>query len=352
MRAALPTFVVCVGALFVSSPALAKPDSVAAKSDAVIFVAPAGNDATCRRGSRSPACATFRRAYALAGCGDVVEVAAGSYPKQELVETVAGSACVRRPIVFRPAAGVTPTVNWVSFGVWSGSPRTDAADNVVLRGFKLTWGLSMWGDVENVTLDRIDGGSFSLEGASNVTIRNSDWGPCTPSGSFNGGPADCRNYYPFDPRSGQPRISAPTRNVLLENNAFHDMVADHAGAHWECLWVGGGRDVTFRGNRFDNCETNAVALGDDGNDNNVAGTWLFENNWCGRVPAINGCFKFGGLPYAGTVTFRNNSIRPRKHDPGRGERRRAGPHRRQRQHPRQNGLRPRSPLLVQPHARQ
>ena len=223
-------------------------------------------------------------------------------------------ACVRRPIVFRPAAGVTPTVNWSRRRLVR-VPRTDAADNVVLRGFKLTWGLSMWGDVENVTLDWIDGGSFSLEGASNVTIRNSDWGPCTPSGSFDGGPADCRNYYPFDPRSGQPRISAPTMNVLLENNAFHDMVADHAGAHWECLWVGGGRDVTFRGNRFDNCETNAVALGDDGNDNNVAGTWLFENNWCGRVPRDQRLLQVRRPPLRGDGDLPQQFIRPRKHDP-------------------------------------
>ena len=191
-----------------------------------------------------------------------------------------------------------------------GGFSTDGPDDLTLSGFALLWGVEIWSDATNVVIDRMDGGSFLVAGADKVTIQNSDWGPCTPSGTYNGQFSGCRHYFERDPESGQPRIfDVRTRNVLIKNNTFHDMVSDVPGSHWECLWIAGGQDISFSGNFFDNCATNAIALGDDpGNDSNVRGSWLFTGNWCGRVPIINGCFKFGQLPYEGTMTFRLNSF--------------------------------------------
>ena len=42
-----------------------------------------------------------------------VEVAGGSYPDQQLVETATGSSCNGRLIVFRPAASATPVVHYL-----------------------------------------------------------------------------------------------------------------------------------------------------------------------------------------------------------------------------------------------
>ena len=185
-----------------------KQNSRSAGKAAIIAVKPSGSDASCRRGSLSRPCATLNKAYSLAHCGDVAEVGAGSYGDQHIIETKAGSACKRNPIVLRAVPGTRPTINWISFGRWGGGPTRDAPDNLILRGFKVTWGLSMWGDVTNVTLDDLDGGSFFIAGGTNVTVKNSDWGPCTPSGSFQGKPADCRNYFPGIGAAGRCASSA------------------------------------------------------------------------------------------------------------------------------------------------
>jgi hypothetical protein len=281
----------------------------------VIAVAPSGDDGSCVRGKISKPCATFNKAYSIAQCGDIVQVAAGSYDNQTLDATPAGSRCTKTRIVFRPTSGAHPTVNHISFGPVSGGPRSDAAHNVVLSGFRVTWGIVMWGDVENVTLDHIDGGSFFIDGGSNITIRNSDWGPCTPSGLFAGQFAGCRHYYLGDPASGQPRL-VHVNGFLLEGNTFHDMLIDVPGAHWECLWVAGGTNVTIRGNTFSNCETSAISMGDQGDDANIAGTWTIEDNWFASCPGGTAggdgpyCLNITSLPSAATITVRNNSFAP------------------------------------------
>ena len=293
-----------------------KQNSRSADKAPIIAVKPSGSDATCRRGSLSKPCATLNKAYSLARCGDVAEISAGSYGDQHILETAAGSACRRNPIILRAASGIRPTINWISFGR-EGGVRTDAPDNLILRGIKVTWGLSIRGDAVNVMLDDIDGGSFFIEDGVNVTVKNSDWGPCTPSGRFQGNPADCRNYFTGDGRSGQVRIISGT-NLLFENNVFHDMIIDLQGAHWECIFMNsvGLTNVTFRGNRFYNCQTNAIALGNSGDSANVAGTWLIENNWFGSCPGGtaggNGpyCLNLTSLPVAAKIIVRFNSFTP------------------------------------------
>ena len=205
-----------------------KQNSRSAGKAAIIAVKPSGSDASCRRGSLSRPCATLNKAYSLAHCGDVAEVGAGSYGDQHIIETKAGSACKRNPIVLRAVPGTRPTINWISFGRWGGGPTRDAPDNLILRGFKVTWGLSMWGDVTNVTLDDLDGGSFFIAGGTNVTVKNSDWGPCTPSGSFRANPLIAVTTS-RDWSSGQVRIISGT-NLVFENNVFHDMISE--GGHW------------------------------------------------------------------------------------------------------------------------
>ena len=189
-----------------------------------ITVAPSGSDATCRRGELSKPCATLNRAYSLARCGDITEVATGSYGSQRVIETKAGSACNGNPIVFRPAYRTRPTFNWIQFGDCSVCFSKNAPDNLTFRGFRVTRGFSIWGDAVNVTLDDIDGGSFFIEGGTNIKIINSDWGPCG-SRAIAG---DCRNYYPGDGYSGQVRIIEGT-NLLFENNTFHDMLQERPG---------------------------------------------------------------------------------------------------------------------------
>lgn len=280
--------------------------SAPASSSAAVWISPTGNDSTCTRTAQTLPCLTMTKAYSIAQCGDIVEVLTGSYADQTMLETSSGSACsTAAPITFQPASGASVTVAWIGFGS-NTTGATDAPDNVTLKGFALTRGVNMWGDAVNVTLDTLDGGSFLVgPGTDNVLIKDSDWGPCNYSSDNNVG---CWHYFTADGRSGQPRIIAGSSNVVLEGNTFHDMQILSSGGHWECIWTDGGTNVTIRRNWFYNCETNAIAFGDSGSDHNLAGTWLIENNWVGRVPASNGAFKFGGLPYQGTMVFRFNSF--------------------------------------------
>jgi hypothetical protein len=314
MRATLYAIATCflIVGVGIAYADVTRKDSRSAGKAPVIAVKPSGSDATCRRGNRSRPCSTFSKAYSLARCGDIVEVAAGSYGNQRILETAAGSACIGNPIVFRPARGTRPTINWIQFGNCSVCISSNAPDNLTLRGFRVTWGLSLWGDVANVTLDAIDGGSFFIADATNIKVINSDWGPCGAEEII----GDCRNYYPGDGKSGQVRIISGT-NLLFQNNVFHDMIMEPPFTnHFECIFMnaGGLKNVTFRGNRFYNCQTNAIALGNGGSPANVVGTWLFENNWFGSCPGGDDhggapyCLNFTHTPFDAKIIVRFNSF--------------------------------------------
>jgi chitodextrinase len=265
-----------------------------APSGTQLAVSASGNDSTCVRGDLSKPCQSFNRAYQLAQCGDTVEIAGGSYPEQVLKER---GGCASQ-IVLQARAGEVPYSPRVWFGSCVGCFAVDAADDLVLRGIK-TAGVIMWGDSHNVTLDRIDGGAVFIRGPYNVQVRGSDFGPCPSSG---GAANQCLGYY--GPQ--QTRIASNddstynSRNIVFENNVFHDHPRVQQSDHWECIWTNGGVDVTFRANRFYGCDTNGIAMGAG-----HAGTWLFENNWFGK--AQTSALKFGGS-FPGTVVIRFNSF--------------------------------------------
>jgi hypothetical protein len=263
------------------------------------------------RGDLSRPCASFNRAYALAQCGDLVSVSSGSYGKQAIADT--SRSCSGNPVTIKGSATVLKIQLGTTGQQWGFS--SDGPDDLVIDGFKLTWGIEAWSDAANVTVQNVDGGSFFVQGPTNLALKNSDWGPCTPSGSYNGQFSACRHYFEGDPNSGQPRLLAGS-NILLENNTFHDMVIDVSGAHWECLFMNvvGLSNVTFRGNSFSNCETDAISIGNGGSSSNISGNWVFENNTIGACPGGtaggNGpyCVNFTGIPWAANVNFRNNTF--------------------------------------------
>jgi hypothetical protein len=271
-------------------------------SGAQISVATSGNDSTCARGDLSKPCLTFNRAYQLAQCGDVVQVAAGSYGTQTILETSAGSACTSNPITIQAAAGTRPIVSGINLG--SDFYSTNVPDNLVLKGFKVTHDTNIMGDANNITIDDFDGGGFSISpsatgnDANNITIKNSDWGPCGSQGII--GPCG----------RGMIHMSPPhyASNITIENNTFHDFPIEAAGDHWECVWVEGASNVTFRGNKFWNCITNAIALPATA----MYGNWYFENNWFGKAGGVNYALKFGtnSTAPAGNIYVHFNSFAP------------------------------------------
>jgi chitodextrinase len=273
-------------------------------SGVALAVSPTGNDSTCVRGDLGRACQSFDRAYQLAQCGDVVEIAGGSYAEQTLVERGSCSA----PITLQAKAGQTPFTQRVWLGSSRGSYSNNAPDDLVLRGIK-TAGVIMWGDVEDVTLDRIDGGSFFVRGGKRITVSGSDWGPC-PSPSHGSSANQCLGYSgPQQTRIAPQSAASDTADILIQGNVFHDHPAVSPD-HWECIYTTGGTNVTIRGNRFYNCQNSAsVFLDGEAVHSLLGGTWIVENNWFGFQGASSLGIGSNALPFLnGQLIARFNSF--------------------------------------------
>ena len=101
-------------------------------------------------------------------------------------------------------------------------------------------------------------------------------------------------------------------NVLIEGAYFHDLEYDASApdAHWECMYLNGGRNVTIRGNRFERCAIFDLFVTISGPDAGAIGheNLTIENNWF--APATNGL----GSPAMGwsslSVAWCGNSSQP------------------------------------------
>jgi hypothetical protein len=261
-----------------------------------IFVTANGNDSNpCTQASP---CRSFNRAYQVASCGSVVGIGPGSYPTQGITERAALSGCSQH-VVFSAQPGATIPQLW--FGSNIGGASSDAPDAVTIRGLKWTHGIYLWGDATNILIENGDGGGIIVEGASNVTIRGNDFGPCSSSG-----PGNCERVFFLDPPGQQT-----TNNILFERNVVHDYLLNAEGDHWACSYNRGAQ-VTLRLNRYYNCDTMAMTLIDPRG-------WVIENNWFGDTCCYGGIRGQGGTsretsiaPYgnAGTVLIRFNSFGP------------------------------------------
>ena len=79
-------------------------------------------------------------------------------------------------------------------------------------------------------------------------------------------------------------------NVLIEGAYFHDLEYDPSApdAHWECMYLNGGKNVTIRGNRFERCAIFDLFVTISGPDARAIGheNLTIENNYF--APATNG----------------------------------------------------------------
>jgi hypothetical protein len=170
-----------------------------AASAATLHVAPGGADRGDCVGS---ACAGVEYAYGQAAAGDVIELAAGEYPRQRV-----------------PAGTKAVTIRG-------------------LRGNRLR---QLDNSAHNVTFDRLDldaGGAttvdsavFENRGVDNVTFRNGRIGNVT----------------------NQKGAVVAGTNFTFDRVEFHDVVATIAGTHMECVFAIGVPGMTVRSSRFRNC---------------------------------------------------------------------------------------------------
>jgi hypothetical protein len=270
---------------------------------ASLFVAPGGSDAgSC---SQAAPCGSFQRAYQVAAPGQVVEVAGGTYQSQTF-RAVAGKSGPN--VVFQPASGARVILGGLGFGA-NGDPAL-GPDFITVRGMETTYkgsnpgagnqqGVHAGPGSTHITLEDIDAGSVSSWFADHLTVRGGDYGPCDAISSGNANV--CGN--------NKQDIST---NVLIEGAYFHDLEYDLSApdAHWECMYINAGRNVTIRGNRFERCAIFDLFVTLSGPDARDMGheNLTIENNWF--APATNGF----GVPSRGwsslAVSWCQNSSQP------------------------------------------
>jgi hypothetical protein len=288
-RRATGTFLLCLGRCIAGSVvaatalALAGPSAAASTSAATaaqpsaqekVFVAPGGTDAgAC---TRAAPCASFQRAYHLAKPGQIVELAGGTYPAQRIT---GGQAKTAPRIVFRPAprarvvlAGelTLRDVKYVTFQGLRGARKGSSP------GARNKHRVFVGPGSSHVTFDGVDVGSVDSWFANNLVVRNSDLGPCD---------AIPNNI------CGNNKHDVST-NVLVEHNVIHDLNYDasNIGAHWECMYINGGINVTIRANIFRGCAIFAIFATIGGPDAQKIGhqNLTIENNWFERPWTENG----------------------------------------------------------------
>jgi hypothetical protein len=265
----------------------------AAGAAPIVYLSPAGSDSnSC---TRERPCLSFGRVWNDSTAGQVVEVAAGTYGRQELGPYLLGAA--RAPVVFRPAPGARVTVG-----------------EVIVKGSHLEFrdmrfgGWSTSAEARNVTFRRITSKNLFIWSSTNIRVLGGSVGP--------GQGLD------YDPQLTTASGSRhPPTNILIDGVRFHDWWRP-AGSdfHTECLQVGSGVNVVIRNSRFERCSTHDIFIRSWGDTNGGAHPirgWLIEKNRFGAT--LDGYFALqlaeGATPGqpCENVLIRNNSSRQSMH---------------------------------------
>ncbi len=249
------------------------------------YVSASGSDgASC---SQVAPCRSLDRAYHVVAPGGTVEVAGGSYPGQT-VSNDGGKSLGSQPVLFRPAAGASVNLDYLES--W--------ASNVHYVGFRLPTnanasptGRARIRAGHNVVLEDFVGTEPDIWNASS-----------SPNQPIDGLTITGGNWGPFPSCGGGFNIADNPRNVLIENNTFHDYIVPSScsGAHLDCVHVNQATSITIRGNTFRNCQHFGIFMSDRPADA------LIENNFL--TGGIFG-FKLRGDNDASIEQFNNITIR-------------------------------------------
>jgi hypothetical protein len=198
-----------------------------------LFVSAGGSDAgRCTRGNP---CRSFARAYALAKPGQIVEVAGGSYPKQEVGGTKPGS----RRVVFRPRAGAKVTLEELKVH----------ADNLEVRSIAAV-SFHVYEDSTAFMARNLDVGWFEIFGSKDTSIIGGDVGPSLVGGEFH------TAWITFGAKTDDE-----PRNLLIDGVRFHDFTRAKEGDHTQCIFMTGGNGITIRNSRFVRCDVFSIFAG-------------------------------------------------------------------------------------------
>ena len=289
--------------------ALGLPSLLSATAVPSGFVATNGDDANpC---TRSAPCRTPNRAYHVASCSSVIQVAAGDYGSIDpLLDYDPGKDPCRTPVTFVPlgavvfeTAFITGARHWkfdattggsFSFGEVGISPEP-GNDNLPVIDGRFDGGPALKVRMKGITSATVD-----PQPKQQFTVLNSDIGP---------------NF-------GTTEDLIHLRNVRdtrFEGNFIHDLTKPSSDSHSDCIQnMGSSVNLSFVRNRFMNCWSDAfIDKSDFGPDTNIK----FNNNEIrqpingdGTTPYAIGYF---GAPYGGgkvTGEIKNNCILATTHN--------------------------------------
>jgi hypothetical protein len=254
--------------------------------EAFAFVAPGGNDAgTCT--SKDP-CATFARAYRAAQPGDVVEVAAGTYPEQIMPRD--DTRLSDRDVTFRPAPGASVKLAGLTFGQWTDDR---GASHVQVRDMDV--GEIMARRTDDLTFRNLTMRSFWVEGGRDIRFVGGSIGGIKGANPWLG------TWRGADGSTDTPK------DVVIEDVDFHDVRMQKAADHIECLHVNDVDGLVVRNSSFRDCDTFDMLVMYGYNE--VLRDILIEHNeFASTGNSFGGPSYFGlSLRFGHNVTVRNNT---------------------------------------------
>ena len=227
--------------------------------DAPLYVSPAGSNAgNC--GLAAP-CASFDRAYHVAQPGQIVQVAAGSYPLQRMTFDATKSSATGN-VTFQSAPGQLATVagisgDGISHVTFIGDSTRNLqppASGITLKPQPASMDTGSDFELQNcsrfVVVRNMDMRQFGINGSDNVTIDGGTVGGYDNLGgdSFVGGP--------YQGRGTSYCTAENPASILLTHILFHDVQRTNLpSAHPDCLQFYGTASSVVDGNVFERCGT-------------------------------------------------------------------------------------------------
>jgi hypothetical protein len=253
------------------------------------FVSVSGSDSgSC---TASSPCRSFNRAYEVADPGEIVDVAAGTYPTQRVEYD--SSKTSADDVFFRPAAGASVKIagDIFAYGSHVTFMAMQAQDTEIPYDGPA--------DVSDVTFWGMDGRNFTIDSGTQISVIGGDYGPASScGGSYGGGNNGIR----------MNREGVMPSDILIWGVDIHDVQSyDLVQCHIECLIVGAGENITVRGSRFWNCSIFDIFLQPF---NGPISDVTLENNWFAAPTDPNGNVNSGrAVEFSGGGPWRNLLIR-------------------------------------------
>lgn len=236
-------------------------------------------------------CGSFNRAYEVADPGEIVDVAAGTYPTQRVEYD--SSKTSADDVYFRPAGGASVRIagDILAYGSHVTFMAMQANDTEIPYDGPA--------DVSDVTFWGMDGRNFTIDSGAQINVIGGDYGPASScGGSYGGGNNGIRMNRP----------GAMPSDIMIWGVEIHDVQSyDLVQCHIECLIVGAGRNITVRGSRFWNCSIFDIFLQPF---NGPISDVTLENNWFATPTDPNGHPNSGrAVEFSGGGPWRNLLIR-------------------------------------------